>query len=338
MSEKMTEAMQKDGGLKRLEPINWILLGAVRFFLAFIVLAEHLAWYIPESDKLLKLANFSPVTAVLGFLVISGFSIAASYEVKQKGFYVRRLLRILPVYIFGIFFSVLVVKLYPGIIVDGHTFEIPDITVIIGNLFFMQGLIVQSIEINPIVWTLSIEVFFYILTPFLNAKNKYFIYFVIASSLLFAAQRYIGFHYFSQMLYGLNILYLGWAWLLGFWFYHHRDRAGAIFFTTSIGILAIAINGYFLSSFWTLTWITTCAALSYGHHIKLFLPQFFKELGDISYPLYLLHIPFFYLIKSYGFEKGFYYLLAATVFCYIVDIVLDKPFKQLIKKFTLKMT
>ena len=336
MPEKTAESYKNDGEIKSLAPINWTLLGAVRFFLAFIVLTEHLSWFVDDSDLLVKFSKFSPTVAVFGFLVISGFSIAASYEVKQKGFYFRRLLRILPVYVVGIFFSVLVVKLYPNVIVNNSVFEIPDIKLILGNLFFMQGILVPSMDINPIVWTLSIEVFFYIITPFLVVKNKYFLTIIIASFLLFSGQRYLGFHYFSQMLYGLNILYLGWAWLLGFWFYHNRDKSGAIFFTTCLGILAITINGFFLKDFWTITWLLTCFSISYGHAIKLSLPKFFKELGDISYPLYLLHVPIFYVVKHYQIEKGYCYLIAAILFCFVVDVLLDKPLKQLIKKLTMK--
>ncbi len=336
MSEKTDESYRKIDKVKSVEPINWTLLGAVRFFLAFIVLTEHLGWYVSDSDVLVKFAKFSPIVAVLGFLVISGFSIAASYEVKQKGFYFRRLLRIFPVYVFGIFFSVVVVKFYPDVIVNNGVFEVPDVKLILGNLFFMQGIFVPSLDINPIVWTLSIEVFFYIITPFLVVKNKYFLIILIASSILFAGQRYLGFHYFSQMLYGLNILYLGWAWLLGFWFYHNRNKSGAIFFTTSLGVIAITINGYFVTSFWTITWILTCAAISYGHYVKMFLPKFFKELGDISYPLYLLHVPLFYVIKYYKIDNGYYYFVASILFCFFIDIVVDKPLKQFIKKFSMK--
>jgi peptidoglycan/LPS O-acetylase OafA/YrhL len=138
------------------------------------------------------------------------------------------------------------------------------------------------------------------------------------------------------MLYGLNILYLGWAWLLGFWFYHNRDKSFAIFFTTSLGILVVTINGYFVTDFWTITWLSTCFSISYGHTIKVFFPKFFRELGDISYPLYLLHIPIFYLIKSYQLDNGYYYLIAAILFCFVIDVAIDKPLKQIIKKFSLK--
>lgn len=302
--------------------INWPLLGATRFFLAFIVLSEHLGWFISSSDVMLKFSKLSPMVAVLGFLLISGYSIAASFEAKQRGFYFRRALRIIPVYILSIAYASLA-ALY------SHERPLVDnIYIILGNLFFMQGIFVHSIESNPIVWTLSIEIFFYVITPLLVTKSKYFIYFILASALLFCSQRYIGFHYFSQMMYGLNITFLAWAWLLGFWYYHNRDNIGAIFFVSSLGILSITINGFFIAGFWTITWIITCVAVGYGHLVKTPFPQFLKKLGDISYPMYLLHIPIFVSLKNLNFiSYGFFYFIIAIAICLFIDVFIDNPMK-----------
>ena len=214
--------------------INWPLLGGIRFFLAFIVLTEHLGWFV-TNDPLLKIAKFSPLVAVLGFLVISGFSIAASFEADKQGFYFRRGLRILPIYILCILFSELV-TLFTNENANFNSMDGGgiDLYLVIGNLFFLQGFFMQSLESNPIVWTLSIEVFFYILAPYLQAKNKWILLLIIFSALLFVAQRYLGFIYYSQMLYGLGVVVLGWAWLVGYWYYHHREYSGAIYFLISL--------------------------------------------------------------------------------------------------------
>lgn len=317
---------------------NWPLLGAVRFVLAFIVLTEHLSWYIPSADKLLKLSKFSPLVAVLGFLVISGYSIAASYEAQKNGFYFRRALRIIPVYVLSIAFTSLI-ALY------AHEQSPPvqqlakpdDIGLIIGNMFFLQGIFVHSLESNPIVWTLSVEVFFYIITPLICAKIKYFLPVILLSAILFSLQRYIGFWYFSQMLYGLNIAFLGWAWLIGFWYYHNKYKVGSIFFVSCLGIVAITINGFFITDFWTISWLLTCAAIGYGHLFKTPCITLMKKLGDISYPLYLLHIPIFLTLKTLNIkEVGVLYAATAVIICLGVDTLIDAPIKALIKKAVLK--
>ncbi len=315
---------------KLIKP-NWPLLGVVRFFLAFIVVTEHLGWFFDDQELLLKFTKFSPLVAVLGFLLISGFSIAASYESQRKGFYARRALRILPVYLIGIVFSVLV----PVYLIDDDQLKVPEISIILGNLFFLQGILVESLNTNPIVWTLMVEVFFYLLTPFLNIKNKCFLYTVLASSALFAGQRYIGFHYFSQMLYGIN-MFLAWAWLLGFWLYHYRNSIGAVFFASSLGIVVIAFNGFFTPVFWTITWIITCSAVGYGHLLVMPFVRLPKILGDISYPLYLLHIPIFYCLSTYGLiNKGSYYIFVAFFISLLIDLFFDKPLKKYLRSLKL---
>ena len=316
---------------------NWPLLGAVRFFLAFVVLAHHLSWYIPTTDTLLKFAKFSPLVAVLGFLAISGYSIAASFEAQKSGFYFRRALRIIPIYVLSVGYSAFIAEYSYNNSVTDHLSKPDDIGLIIGNLFFLQGIIVHSLDSNPIVWTLSVEVFFYIITPFLSARNKYFLPLILLSAALFSAQRYLGFTYFSQMLYGFNIVFLGWAWLLGFWYFHHEAKAGSMFFVSGVGIVAITINGFFMTDFWAITWLLTCTAIGYGYLIKLPCTALLKKLGDISYPLYLLHIPIFLTLKSlHTSEYGLLYATIAVILCLGIDTMIDNPLKALIKKAVLK--
>jgi peptidoglycan/LPS O-acetylase OafA/YrhL len=62
----------------------WPLLGGVRFLLALIVVGTHLIFFSPPCEWSHGLLNLSGFAAVLGFLIISGFSIAASYEKSRK--------------------------------------------------------------------------------------------------------------------------------------------------------------------------------------------------------------------------------------------------------------
>jgi len=318
--------------LKRFSP-NWLLLGVVRFFLAFVVLSEHLGWFF-ESGLLLKATEFSALVAVLAFLLISGFSIAASYEARKEGFYLRRTLRIMPIYVASIIVSLLVFYYFSHAdLLSGKEIILPELFDIVGNIFLMQGVFVHSIESNPIVWTLMIECFFYVITPWLNSKNRLFVWAILISALLFASQRYSGFYYFSQMLYGLNVLYLGWAWLAGFWFYHHRNREGASFFILCLGTVVIAVNGYFTAGFWVLTWGVTCTVIGYGHLVRLPCPRAVKLLGDISYPLYLFHIPVLYFLSLSGLSESIVISFFMVIFVSIAVDFLDRYLKVSLKKF-----
>ena len=312
--------------------INWPLLAGVRFFLALIVLSEHLAWYIPETDITLKLAKFSALVAVLGFLVISGFSIAASYEANKNRFYFRRGLRIIPIYVASIVFTIVVTEMKQPFDMVSLGSGI-DFFGVVGNLFFMQGIFVGSLEGNPVLWTLMIEVFFYIMTPLIDKQRAWVLHAVVISVFFFILQRYLGFYYYSQMEYGLGILFLGWAWLVGFWFYHNRNSSGAAFFLLSIGVVAIVINGYFADYFALITWLLICVSLCYGHLLKCPLPSVLNLSGDISYPIYVFHVPFFALISFFNINNnGFIYCLMILLFCLCIDLFYDKPLKTLFKK------
>jgi len=313
--------------------INWPLLGGIRFFLAFIVLTEHLGWFV-TNDPMLKIAKFSPLVAVLGFLVISGFSIAASFEADKQGFYFRRGLRIIPIYVLCILFSEFVTLfINDNVNLNSMGEGRVDLPLLIGNLFFLQGFFIQSLESNPIVWTLSIEVFFYILTPYIKAKNKWVLFLIILSAILFVTQRYLGFIYYSQMLYGGGVIFLGWAWLVGYWYYHHREYSGAIYFLISLGVLSVTINGYFIKDFWTVTWVITCTAVGYGHHLNLPFPWVLKTMGDVSYPMYLLHFPVFKLISDFSIpQNGFYYLAIIITGSFFVDRLFDRPIKNYFRR------
>lgn len=114
---------------------------------------------------------------------------------------------------------------------------------------------------------------------------------------------------------------------------------GAIFFVSSLGILSITINGFFTTTFWTMTWIITCVAVGYGHLFKTPFPQFFKTLGNVSYPMYLLHIPIFVFLKNFhSIQYGFLYFIIVVVLCIFIDAFIDKPIKWIIKKSVLKFS
>jgi peptidoglycan/LPS O-acetylase OafA/YrhL len=84
----------------REEDMRWDLLGLMRYLLASIVAISHLKWYLAGAQPIYRVAEFSGLVAVLGFLLISGYSIAASYEREPQGYFFRRFLRIVPLYVF----------------------------------------------------------------------------------------------------------------------------------------------------------------------------------------------------------------------------------------------
>ena len=77
---------------------NWELLSITRFMLAFIVMAVHLG--NADHTRFLNWASaFGGFESVLGFLLISGFSIGKSISKNKESYFKRRVARIYPVYL-----------------------------------------------------------------------------------------------------------------------------------------------------------------------------------------------------------------------------------------------
>jgi peptidoglycan/LPS O-acetylase OafA/YrhL len=315
--------------------MKWPILAAIRFFLALVVAGSHLTWYMETQSSVSVISYFSGMAAVLGFLVMSGYSIAASYAKQRNGFYWRRVLRIIPLYVVLIAFSAVGPALLGGqITVPGGHFVTPQFGQVLGNLFFLQGFLVMPLNTCPVVWTLSVEVFFYLATPWLaRLSQRTLLFTVLALAGLFACSRFLHLPFYAELLYGSNVVLLGWAWLLGFWIFRAREHEHTIVVALSLGICVMAFNNSFLTVLWPITWIITILAIGYA---ELFpygkrLAAFLSLLGDASYPLYLAHMPVFLLL--YGFrvsESGWVFILVAIVFSIVLDRCFDRPLKRLI--------
>jgi hypothetical protein len=86
---------------------KWSILAGVRFLLASIVAFNHLAEYV-SLGHFRFIPMFGAFEAILGFLLISGYSIASSYVQQPRGFLYRRAKRIYPVYLVAIAATIVV--------------------------------------------------------------------------------------------------------------------------------------------------------------------------------------------------------------------------------------
>ena len=121
--------------------------GELTEFMQSFPLAFNILW---QGDK-----------AVDVFFIVSGFLIGLflyrdmKFEggIRFKRFYSRRLLRIVPVYLFvlGLYFAV------------GYRTDFPQL---ITNLLFVSNLLPSHYEVVHVSWTLMIEMQFYFLAPF----------------------------------------------------------------------------------------------------------------------------------------------------------------------------
>jgi peptidoglycan/LPS O-acetylase OafA/YrhL len=85
---------------------------------------------------------------------------------------------------------------------------------------------------------------------------------------------------------------------------------------------------------WPITIIIPLLSLAFSSQIKFNKPisGLFKWLGDISYPIYLFHLPIFSLIYVLNpNQKWFLYIFIMFVVTTFVDRYIDRPLKRALK-------
>jgi peptidoglycan/LPS O-acetylase OafA/YrhL len=92
---------------------EWAVLALMRFFLAFVVLNRHLMMVYSDGNDIFGLKEFGSFSAVVGFFIISGYSIHFSIKREEEGFYIRRIRRIYPTYFVALGLALLSNDLLP---------------------------------------------------------------------------------------------------------------------------------------------------------------------------------------------------------------------------------
>jgi len=126
----------------------------LRFFAAFFVVLTH---SMEALDLPISIGGFG----VDLFFVVSGFIISYVTEFSQSGFARKRIIRIVPLYWLFTAFVAAIAFFAPSLLKSAEF----DIAHIVASLFFVP-LWTEQTEFHPILklgWTLNCEVFFYVL-------------------------------------------------------------------------------------------------------------------------------------------------------------------------------
>jgi peptidoglycan/LPS O-acetylase OafA/YrhL len=301
----------------------WPALGGVRFFLAMIVVATHSHDFrVIGGEWRTFLDDMSAFAAVIGFLVISGYSIAASHAKEPQNYYFRRCLRILPLYFLAIAFASVCILPLGGIPTDWSNAA--------GNLIFLQGIICKPLRTNEVVWTLSIEVFYYLLAPLLARLSTAVLGTVMAAgAVVFVLADQTNPPY-PHLQHGSAIAVLAWSWLLGFVAFRLKRAyvAGAVI--AAVAGIALGLSQSVTGKDWFV--IVAVVAMGIGFGARLNAPTWvsrsFSFLGDLSYPLYLFHYPFFLTYHGFRTPVDATLLIGAVItFAIMLDRYYDKPIK-----------
>jgi len=283
------------------------------------------------------------------FFIISGYLIYRSIEhnITQKGiatgikyYTLHRLLRILPAYYFNLII-VIILAYFIFHTMEGWSFTF-ILKQIITHLTFTSFLLYQDtgFDINGVYWTLSIEMLWYILAPFLFLYSKtnktLLILFVLSVIYLICIDlgwmawlfhldkhmpNYIGMLYFYSFQLPGQLVYF----ITGIFIYknikHHIRLPHFIYYSLTLLIVLTFIylsNQTFYQASFTLQNLVILFTMG---SLFILLHQYYTKnlfilawVGKISYSLYLWHMPILYSIKKYLLPYGYTWWIIISIF------------------------
>ena len=272
---------------------TWDVLAGVRFALAMIVACGHLVLGGHVNPVVQAVAQGSLFVAVLCFLTISGYSIGHSLAARRDGFYRRRFLRIYPLYAVAVLYGLAAYML-------SHPTRLADVRSAVANLGFLQTFLASPAPGNGVVWTLPIEVACYAAAPALaRLPTAVLVGLTGASAAAYAAVPHLHLAaFYGAYRWGTPLLILAWAWLAGFLYHRHEDEplAGLLVMSTLVGLTAL--NPTFCGPYAQITIVAAVTLMVVGRRIDLPAPlrATLSYAGDLSYPLYLYHMPTYALL------------------------------------------
>ena len=313
---------------------KWSILAGLRFVLASIVAFTHLGVFTQLGwlDFIPKLGAFE---AILGFLLISGYSITVSYLREPEHFLFRRFQRIYPTYFASMVIMFLVVTV-------ALRRPIPSASYLIANLLLLNQLFTTTSFVIP-AWSLALEIWLYCLTPVLlmirPQWTRVLVYVSFLSYLLYVAgETLLHLPSFGVIGHGGNLLFLSFVWICGLRLAQDPEHPGPVLwdlrliFAGHFGLETAIQIGSFLKHhrativFYeaALSTAIRAATLCLVYLIFRFyvLPpqtgrqrsRLLRFLGDVSYPLYLIHISIYMLFCQTRLKSALaYYLITLAL-------------------------
>ncbi len=313
----------------------------LRFYFAFIVVIGHIIDISGLDIFKIYSPFFNTYISVTAFFCISGFLISSSY-VRNKSFkqYLKkRVKRILPPYILVILLSAFLLYFISYYSFNEY-FTNPQFSkYLLANLTFLNflepclpGVFTSEklidCSVNGALWTLKIEVAFYLILPVLlyfifKFKRKYI--FLLLIYILAVCYKY----FFSQLSIqtGNRVLGILTHQLPGFmsyfvcgialyFYFNFFIRHKKYFFLIGIILFVFEkIVGWEIFTPFALSSIIFYFAYSFK-----FLNSFGKY-GDISYGIYIYHCPIIKLITDFGFYEKYNPYLVSFILVIMIIIV-----------------
>ena len=282
-------------------------MGIFRLLLAYLVIACHTSGY-----KTLFKIDVGTI-AVSSFFFISGFLMPLAYQAHYqifslweglKKFYINRILRIFPIYWASILTVLIMfwINLIRGKALDPSLYKIPTY---IQN-FLLIGLNQSKVwggyyRFNNPAWTLDIELQYYLLAPFLILATRRY---KMAVNLILIIFSIVSVHFILNPfdLVDIDRSFLAWSvfFILGYAFYESSrlqkllSRVPIVVSGTILAFLAACL----VRSTNIANHLVTLGFMVMSAHLLVLQKKYKfgpidKLAGDLSYPVYILHIVFF---------------------------------------------
>jgi len=293
-------------GRMHVDKSFWSLLAGQRFLLAIWVLIDHTYCFGP-ADHGVPFPTKSGYFAVFCFFLISGFSIHHSIAEEPAGYYTRRFWRIVPINVVAVTIGWLAYSAF-GLSGDYAVPEtVPSVWEWLAYLLLLQGLLPTHISLLQPSWSLNIEAIYYAAAPFLRKLGIGALTLTGITSFAFLCVQPYTNSLPSMLLKPLWAFAFLWVWLGG-WLAYMRPfdksyAAGLVFAGAAYLWLAPAyfdITGAGSAAFnfgaWTLTILTLFFRWNFPRPV--WADKAMNYLGDLSFPLYLLHYPILYVLTS----------------------------------------
>tara|TARA_Y100001958_G_C21239921_1_gene567299 strand:- start:1294 stop:2382 length:1089 start_codon:yes stop_codon:yes gene_type:complete len=343
-----------------------IELGTIRLLLAFAVVFSHSYGHLLVGGRL----------AVQMFYIISGFLISfIIVELKSyssiKKFYLNRILRLFPAYYFisiiTLFFylylnlneNVVFFDTFKQINVPGKIYLIISNIFILGqDLAFFMGIKDGTIEflsnytdseiiiyeghISHISWTLSLEMMFYLIAPFILKNKKLIICILLLSILLRILLIYNGIGLRGGFNYRFFPLELA-LFLLGALSHQVMKPYFEKVFDKNFDILSKYITYLIITYVITFSFIPGIIVNTFIMIVLLIcgLPFIFhfqniskwdKWIGRFSYPIYVCHWLAIsvaeHVFPNYGSSKLYFILITTILLSLITEYFINVPFES----------
>lgn len=325
----------------------------LRFAFALIVVLSHIVDLSLAPELQFLKPFFDSQLSVTSFFIISGCLIAASYQRSSslKSYFSKRASRLLPAYMGIIILCVGVFSFFSSLSFQEYFTSKQVYSYLASNLLFVNfiqpclpGVLLNNAycAINGALWTIKVEVSFYVLLPVimfgLNRISYKLVYLIV--------------------IYMVGVLY-HYGLLFGMQAYPNKAPLLNTLLHQLPGYLSYFAAGILV--FYYLDWIKKhllkllapamlVFVLEYVNDLEVFKPialailitylafglsflNNFGKYGDVSYGIYILHFPLIQLLVSLGLFKQYnvFLLLFAIVFVviglgFVSWHLVEKPF------------